>query len=64
MIEYQERVVKEKADLDEKRTNLLNFFNTDTFRNLDQAEKDRMRVQHSIMGVYSEVLHQRIAAFK
>ncbi len=64
MNEYQDRVRKEKLDLDEKRASLISFFNTDIFRQLDQAEKDRMRTQHSIMGVYSEILHQRISAFK
>jgi hypothetical protein len=61
---YQQRVVDEKKDLDDKRAKLLSFFNTDLFRGLDQAEKDRLRTQHSIMGVYSEILHQRISAFK
>lgn len=63
MEEYQKRVVEEKQALDEKRQALFNFMTTGTFRVLDQAEKDRMRIQHSIMGLYSEVLHQRIAAF-
>jgi len=61
---FQERVIAEKSELDEKRRKLLEFFITDTFRSLDQAEKDRLRSQHSVMGVYSEILLQRIAAFK
>jgi hypothetical protein len=60
---HQQRVVDEKAELDEKRSKLSAFFNTDLFRRLDQAEKDRLRTQHSVMGVYSEVLHQRVSAF-
>lgn len=60
---HQQRVVDEKAELDERRSKLLAFFNTDLFRRLDQAEKDRLRTQHSVMGVYSEVLGQRITAF-
>ena len=60
---FQQRVVDEKADLDDKRAKLLAFFNTDVFRGLDQAEKDRLRTQHGLMGSYSEILHQRIAAF-
>jgi hypothetical protein len=63
MAPHQQRVVDEKAELDEKREKLLAFFNTDLFRGLDQAEKDRLRTQHGVMGVYSEILHQRIAAF-
>lgn len=63
MAPHQQRVVDEKAELDEKREKLLAFFNTDLFRGLDQAEKDRLRTQHGVMGVYSEILHQRISAF-
>jgi hypothetical protein len=63
MVPHQQRVVNEKAELDEKREKLLAFFNTDLFRGLDQAEKDRLRTQHGVMGVYSEILHQRISAF-
>jgi hypothetical protein len=63
MLAYQQRVVDEKAELDEKREKLLAFFNTDLFHGLGQAEKDRLRIQHSVMGVYSEILHQRITAF-
>jgi hypothetical protein len=63
MSTFQDRVREEKTELDEKRQKLLTFFNTDIFRSLDQAEKDRLRVQHSVMGVYSEILLQRISAF-
>jgi hypothetical protein len=63
-LSFQKRVIEEKADLDEKRRKLLAFSTTDAFRRLDQAEKDRLRTQHSVMGVYSEILHQRIAAFR
>lgn len=63
MAPYQQRVVDEKVELDEKQEKLLAFFNTDLFRGLDQAEKDRLRTQHGVMGVYSEILHQRISAF-
>jgi len=60
---HQQRVVEEKTELDDKRSKLLSFFNTDLFRGLDQAEKDRLRTQHGIMGIYSDILNQRIAAF-
>ena len=63
MQEFQQRVVSEKSDLDGKREKLLAFLNTDIFRGLPQAEKDRLRTQLSVMGVYSDILNQRIAAF-
>lgn len=60
---HQVRVVEEKKDLDEKREKLLQFFNTPTFRKLPQSEKTLLRLQHSIMGIYSDILNQRIAGF-
>lgn len=63
MKQYQQRVVGEKNELDERIERLLLFFNSDLFRSLDQAEKDRLRTQYRVMGVYSEILKQRISAF-
>jgi len=64
MEQYQQRVVDEKNELDTRRGRLLLFFNSDLFRSLDQAEKDRLRTQYSVMGVYSDILNQRISAFQ
>lgn len=60
---HQQRVVDEKKELDDKREKLLTFINGSVFRNLEQAEKDRLLTQYGVMGVYSEILHQRIRAF-
>ena len=60
---YQQRVVDERQELIDKRFKLLSFFNAEAFHNLDQAEKDRLRTQYGVMGVYSDILDQRIAAF-
>jgi len=60
---HQQRVVDEKKELDDKREKLLTFINGQIFRNLEQAEKDRLLTQYGVMGVYSEILHQRIRAF-
>lgn len=60
---HQVRVVEEKKDLDEKREKLLAFFNTPTFRGLGESEKCLLRLQHSIMGIYSDILNQRILGF-
>ena len=60
---HQLRVVQEKRELDEKREKLLQFFNTPTFRKLPQSEKTLLRLQHSIMGIYSDILNQRILGF-
>lgn len=64
MLEYQERVTHERADLDEKRAKLNSFIDGKTFEALDAAEQDRLRRQQDAMSVYSEVLGERIAAFR
>jgi hypothetical protein len=61
---YQERVVEEKAELDEKLTKLRAFCNTATFAGLDASERERLRRQAEHMADYSRVLSERIATFK
>lgn len=60
---YQERVITEKADLDEKREKLRTFFTTPLFGGLDSAEQDRLLRQFGYMCSYSAVLEERIVAF-
>ena len=61
---YQERVVAEKAELDEKLAKLTAFIEqTDTFSTLDTAEQDRLLAQMGVMGNYSRILGDRITAF-
>jgi hypothetical protein len=63
MAPYQERVVTEKTELDEKLTNLGTFFDTDLFKNLDSEEQARMAEQWYAMKRYSDILGARIASF-
>lgn len=60
---YQQRVMQEKKELDEKRQGLLAFLRTQTYNDLGLAERDRLTIQSNIMGLYSEILRQRIVAF-
>lgn len=60
---YQERVVAEKRELDERGDKLEQFILSDRFGTLPAAEQERMKLQLEIMGQYSEVLGERIAAF-
>jgi len=60
---HQQRVVSEKVELDDRLSKLSAFFGTPTFSNLDEREKERLTVQASIMGDYSRILGERIAAF-
>lgn len=61
---YQEKVLQEKRELDEKITKLQAFINGDAFPLLNSAEKDRMQGQLWAMRVYSFILGQRIVNFK
>lgn len=61
---HQQRVVTEKAELDEKATALSNFIGTSpVFDTLDASEQERLKEQNDVMWQYSEILGARIAAF-
>ena len=61
---YQERVVAEKAELDERTTKLAQFVvNDERFKSIFIEEQVRLRQQLTLMELYSEVLGKRIAAF-
>lgn len=64
MLPHQQRVINEKADLDDKATKLSNFIGTNPmFDSIDPAEQERLKEQCEIMWQYSEILGQRIKAF-
>lgn len=60
---HQQRVVDEKAELDYRLANLRAFLTGKARELVDASEFQRLKLQADIMGVYSEVLGQRIAAF-
>jgi len=60
---YQERVVAEKNELDERITKLRMFIESPGFGNIEVAEQKRMRRQELIMQLYSDVLVDRIENF-
>lgn len=60
---HQQRVVDEKAELDERLAKLRGFIGSDIFLNLDAAEQVRLRMQAVHMAAYSKVLGERIEAF-
>jgi hypothetical protein len=61
---HQQRVVKEKEELD-KKVNALSAFigESPIFDTLDQDEQERLKEQNDVMWLYSEILGKRIAAF-
>ena len=62
---YQERIVKEKRDLDEKIVLLSQFIRDDKSKYVDLPSDEKLRLlnQQSAMTVYSNILGERIAAF-
>lgn len=62
MTDYQERVIIEKRELDEKREKLGMFKNTDKFASLPWQEQERLNTQAHLMTAYSAVLGARLDA--
>lgn len=64
MKEFQQRVVDEKKELDEKIARLQAFRDNPIFETLSSAERLRLEKQSIIMQDYSAILGERIAAFE
>lgn len=60
---HQERVVTEKADLDEKISKLSGFMHGETYAELPAVDQGLLMVQIRAMKLYSETLSQRIQVF-
>ena len=60
---YQQRVIDEHKELQERRQKLAPFIGSDKYRSLPNDEQNRLRRQHSIMVAYEDVLEERIAHF-
>ena len=63
---HQQRIVDEKTELDEKLSKLTTFVNSEKFYAIvsDEDERSRLVRQQQLMFDYSEILGERIAAFK
>jgi hypothetical protein len=60
---YQQRVVDEKAQLDDRLTKLNEFLASEKREGLPAAEAGRLVAQAEAMGTYSRILGDRIANF-
>ena len=61
---YQQRVIDEKAKLDERARKLSSFIgDSDLFAEMPQDQQELMKVQNDLMWQLSEVLEARIRAF-
>ena len=64
MAPHQQRVVDEKTALDGNRGRLTTFIGGDIFRSLDNLEQSRLNRQLEAMTLYSNILGERIEAFR
>lgn len=60
---FQQPVVDEKKDLDDKIQKLRSFLDTEAFKKLHSIDQDLLFKQLSIMAIYSETLQQRLVRF-
>lgn len=60
---YQDRVIVEKKELDEKIKKLSNFIFSDKFDEVSERERPLIRNQFYVMLSYSETLVKRIEIF-
>jgi len=60
---YQLRVIAERTALGSKLSKLLVFLGSPTFKDLSEAEQERLSKQAGFMRQYSEILGERIEAF-
>lgn len=63
MLPYQQRVVEEKQQLDERHEKLCLFIQSKPFYQLPLAEQKRLETQWHLMSALSAVLGDRIDAF-
>lgn len=64
LLPHQQRVVDEKAELDEKLERLIAFIGSGKYLDLSDSEMVRLLRQSNYMTDYSKVLGERIAAFE
>jgi hypothetical protein len=60
---HQQRVIEEKAALDEKLSRLIPFLRTDTCYVLPLKERCQLKRQADAMTEYAKILGERIAGF-
>ena len=63
MESYQERVLSELKELNERITKLKAFLSTDTFRCLPIEDQQLMYLQFHAMTEYGDILNRRIKRF-
>lgn len=63
LLPHQQRVIAERDQLNTRLTSLRAFIASDTFRQVDKAERMRLLRQEQVMTEFAQVLTERIDAF-
>lgn len=61
---YRDRVLEEKEALDGEYGKLIVFLGGDVFKSLPSDERERLRRQATAMRTYSDILRERIEAWR
>lgn len=61
MSNFKDRLLTEKAELDEKREKLEAFQNSPAFQNINPVQMTLLNIQSQAMLTYSQCLLERIA---
>lgn len=64
LLDFQQRVVDEKTELDEKINKLGVFLNSEVFDGLAKRDQFMLVEQRACMKSYSRILGDRIALFR
>jgi hypothetical protein len=63
MMSWQDRVVEEARQLDERLGKIELYLACSEFTRLDPMDRERLKAQCRVMRWYSEILHDRIESF-
>lgn len=60
-MDWKERVIEEKAQLDDRLKKLISFQETDAFSSLPTEQIKWLNRQRMVMELYSDILAERLA---
>jgi len=60
MSDFKTRLLDEKAQLDERRSKLSPFIDSEKFKELPQVQQSLLKAQYGVMSTYSVILNERI----
>jgi hypothetical protein len=61
MSDFKSRLLTEKTELDEKRSKLESFQNSEAFQSIPPLQMSLLNIQSQAMATYSQCLLERIA---